>query len=313
MTLGHSEAAFGGSVCVVPVPGVNGHARAQGSHGVRDNELEIRTGEVHLWLAGYDAIDALAPLYRRLMSDRERRQEARFHFSADRRRYLVTRALTRTVLSRYFDVEPDEWEFDANECGRPFVANDLSAVADISFNISHTRNLIALAIARGRTIGVDIEHVERRTYSLDVASRYFAASEYADLRRRPEQAREAAFFEYWTLKEAYLKARGYGLSIDLDQVRFLLQGRREIAVELNPDLDDNADSWEFGLLRPTARHVLALCASSSGFGGLEPLVRETVPLAWDCRIDVPVCRRSVRQPESSRSGPAAPRVEKHRG
>src|SRR5437763_959951 len=81
-----------------------------------------------------------------------------FHFARDRRRYLVTRALVRTVLSRYMDIAPREWAFAVNDYGRPLITNAAAAARQISFNVSHTDSLIILAIAQGHELGVDVEN-----------------------------------------------------------------------------------------------------------------------------------------------------------
>src|SRR5216684_5956576 len=121
--------------------------------------IPLATDEIHLWLAFYDEVaEDLHPVYRDILSAEERVQEPRFYFAKDRRRYLVTRALVRTVLSRYLAVDPRAWSFSKNAYGRPQAANDEARAASLTFNISHTHSLIVLGVSKGRELGVDVEN-----------------------------------------------------------------------------------------------------------------------------------------------------------
>ena len=113
--------------------------------------IPLAPGEIHLWLSFYEEIDVdLHAAYRKLLDSSEREQEPRFYFETDRRRYLVTRALLRTVLSRYAPLEPTQWMFSTNGYGKPEIANAQGRKQGLAFNLSHTRSLIALGITRGR-------------------------------------------------------------------------------------------------------------------------------------------------------------------
>ena len=111
---------------------------------------------------------------------------------------MVTRVLVRTVLSRYLALAPADWRFSANAYGRPAIANDAFANCGLSFNISHARGLIALAVTRHREIGVDVENVRVRQVSLDIADRFFAPAEVAELASFQRERQQDRFFEYWT-------------------------------------------------------------------------------------------------------------------
>ena len=92
---------------------------------------------------------------------------------------------------------------------------------DLRFNLSHTDGLIACAVTIGREVGVDVEHIQRRL-THDVAGRFFAPREVDDLKALPEDEQQRVFFDYWTLKEAYIKARGFGLALPLGDFAFTL-------------------------------------------------------------------------------------------
>src|SRR4051812_47398884 len=117
--------------------------------------MPLHPEHIDLWCVFFDEIDdpQLLDEYARLLTADERQQHGRFHFAADRHRYLVTRALVRTTLSRYVAIAPEQWSFVADAYGRPAITNLEPMVARLSFNVSHTRSLAVLAVACDRQIG----------------------------------------------------------------------------------------------------------------------------------------------------------------
>jgi len=224
--------------------------------------MELAPGEIHLWLAFYDQLTdgRLPDLYRGLLNAAEKEQEPRFHFAADRQCYLVTRVLVRTVLSRYAAVEPQEWIFSANAYGRPEIANLAAQSAELSFNISHAHSLIVLGVTRRRALGVDVENVSARRVSLDVADRFFAPEEVVALAAVPAHWQQYRFFEYWTFKESYIKARGMGLSLPRDKFSFHYPNGRAVCLAIHPDLADDPRRWQFWQFQPTPQYLVAVCA-----------------------------------------------------
>jgi 4'-phosphopantetheinyl transferase len=224
-----------------------------------------RRHEAHLWYVRPDeAVDErrLAPLYD-LLSPAELERNGRFVFANGRREHLLTRALVRTTLSAYRpDVDPRAWQFIANPFGRPEIAAP-TTVPRLCFNVSHTDGLIVCLVAVEREIGVDVEDTARAHLgTVEIADRFFSPAEVAELRSLPAWAQPDRFFDYWTLKEAYIKARGLGLHLPLDQFSFHLgAGAREpappIRISFGPEIADDPASWQFGLLDLTPRHRLA--------------------------------------------------------
>lgn len=242
--------------------------------------IPLTSGEVHLWLANYDAIseESLHAAYRELMNVAEKEQEPRFYFARDRRRYLITRALVRTVLSRYAAVDPKEWVFATNHYGRPEAANAAAKEAGITFNISHTHSLIVLGVTRGRALGVDVENFQAREVSLDIAHHYFAPQEVEALNAVPAQHQQYRFFEYWTFKESYIKARGMGLSLPLDKFSFHYADDRAVEIAIDPELADDAARWHFWQFRPSPEYLVAVCAERTGAQSPRLVVRDAVPM-----------------------------------
>jgi 4'-phosphopantetheinyl transferase len=234
---------------------------------------------VHVDLLNTANPEALQKLdaYRSLMSADEHARMARFVFDRDRRAFLLTRALVRTTLSRYAPVAPAAWRFIANVHGRPEILDRPPGVPDLRFNISHTDGLIACAVTIGREVGVDVERTSRHVEH-DIAGRFFAPAEVTDLRALPGDEQPRAFFDYWTLKEAYIKARGFGLALPLGDFAFKLNPPHPPAIAFEPALDDDPATWQFLQEWPTPEHRLALAIRREG-DDLPVRIREVVPPA----------------------------------
>jgi 4'-phosphopantetheinyl transferase len=222
---------------------------------------ELAVGQVDVWLAAPDRISADELRgYERLMSADEHARWTRFVVPKPRLQHLVARALLRTTLSRYVDVAPAQWQFDTNGYGRPHVAAPTLA-CDLRFNISHTDGLVAVAVTNGREIGVDVENVTRSRDISQLAASVFAPAELATLKQTAEPDRPDVFFAFWTLKEAYIKARGMGLALKLDGFAFDLSGAHP-RVSFNDRCPDDPSRWQFRRYLPTATHALAVAVSA---------------------------------------------------
>jgi 4'-phosphopantetheinyl transferase len=220
--------------------------------------------------------EKLLRAYDELLAEDERIKRDRYRFEKDQHSCLVTRALVRTVLSKYADVAPGAWRFVTNEYGRPEIDEPQDA-RWLKFNLSHTKGLIALIVARDREVGVDVEDRERHGRLLNVADRYFSAPEVKALRALPENEKLDRFFLYWTLKESYIKARGMGLAIPLSQFSFAIAS--DISIAFDPKLDDDPDSWQFTAMSVGRRHALAASMRRGAHEDMRLVLRETVPLA----------------------------------
>jgi 4'-phosphopantetheinyl transferase len=249
--------------------------------------IPLTPAEIHLWLAFYDEIteQRLHSAYRELLDAAEKEQEPRFYFAKDRRRYLITRALVRSVLSRYAPIHPGEWVFSATPYGRPEIVNEQARDAGLSFNISHTHSLIVLGVTQGRSLGVDVENFRAREVSVEIADHYFAPQEVAALTAVPSQRQQYRFFEYWTFKEAYIKARGMGLSLPLDKFSFHYPDDRTVEIAIDPELADEPSRWQFWQFRPRPEYLVAICAERVGSQSPSLIVRQTVPLLSEKTFD----------------------------
>ncbi len=256
--------------------------------------LAISEQNIDIWLAFYhEIVDArLLSNLLTLLSDAERHQEKRFYFADDRKRYLLTRAMVRTVLSHYAMVAPANWVFSESAYGRPEIANRHDEAVGLSFNVSHTYGLIALGVSRNRALGIDVENLLARQVSIGIADRFFSPIEVTELASVPCEHRQDRFFEYWTFKESYIKARGMGLSIPLDRFSFHYPHEYAVRIAIDPELGDNESRWCFWQFRPASEYLLAICAER--LDGEAPVltVRKTVPTIADEVLEVALLKTS---------------------
>lgn len=233
---------------------------------------------LHLWFAfpGDIADPELLARYRDWLSDEERAQWQRFHFERHRHQYLVTRALVRSTLSRYVDVAPKDWRFSRNAHGKPDILPGLTE-RPLRFNLSHTDGLVLCGVVLRHDIGVDVECRERNNATASIAEHYFSAQEVAALRALPKERQKHRFFDYWTLKEAYIKARGIGLSLPLQQFTFELAEQRAATIRFDSRMQEHAAHWRFWRIEVSERHVAAVAVQSAEGKDFELTMRTVVP------------------------------------
>jgi 4'-phosphopantetheinyl transferase len=243
--------------------------------------VRLGPGEVHLWWAApadftADALGACT----RFLPDDERAASARFVFEEDRRQALLARAVVRHALAQVEGgMEAGAWRFTRTPYGRPVIAD--ASFDWLSFSLSHTRSLVVCAVAARSAIGVDVESLAREP-PLEVAGHYFARDEAAELMRAPPATRAHRFLEYWTLKEAFVKALGLGLSVPLDSFSFHL-APGDIGISFSGGLAAEGHDparWSFhsGEI-PAPAHVLALaCAGAHGRRPLQIALHAAEPL-----------------------------------
>lgn len=238
---------------------------------------DLHEEEVHLWHLDSDRLSAEdLERCRGLASDEELRQERRFRVEHARRLHLAARALVRTRLTLYTGVDPRAWRFAPGPWGRPELSGP-EGYPWLRFNLSHTRGRVVCALARGAEVGVDVESTLRDGQLLEIAHRYFAPPEVEELFALEESARLPRFFDYWTLKESYIKARGMGLALPLSQFAFRIGPERPIRVALDPALGDDADAWQFERLSWPPHHEAALAVRRGSGPDRRLVVREVRP------------------------------------
>jgi len=251
-------------------------------------KLDLNHGDVHLWFTFPDQIKdpSLLKSYHDLMNEEDKKKCYRYMFEKDRHTCLVTRALVRTVLSRYTEKPPTAWQFDKNEHGRPEIVPD-DNTPGLRFNLAHTQGLIACAVALDNDVGVDVENLVRKKVDLKIADRFFSAAEANEMRSQPENTQKDRFFDYWTLKESLTKAWGRGLALNLGKFTFTIIDRH-LDISFDSSLNTYPEDWQFYLLRPTDEHKAAVAIHKGELAGFQLSIKTTVPLkseqSFSCEI-----------------------------
>jgi 4'-phosphopantetheinyl transferase len=228
-------------------------------------------GEVRVWYSHANALSQDPARVARALGwllPVERARYDRFRHDADRLMFLAGRVMARTLVSRALGCAPTTRRWREGPHGRPEI--DEPGVAT-HFNLAHSAGLVVCAVAPDREVGVDVEDLRRRPVDRGFVARYCSPDETADVAAQPEDAWHDRFLTYWTLKEAYLKARGLGVSVSLSSVSFTLDSNGDARVGFLGALAHFDNRWLFHLTRPTDRHLLAVAVATAD--GARPAVR----------------------------------------
>ena len=205
--------------------------------------------EVHVWRAPLElTAEQLAQCWLTLAPD-EQQRAGRFHFERDHHRFTAAHGVLRALLGRYLRLSPQELKFSTGPWGKPALRSE-SRPMPLHFNLSHSHQLALYAFTLNRETGVDVEFIRPDFASPGMARSFFSPREVAQLGSLPEAEQMQAFFNCWTRKEAYIKARGEGLSLPLDQFDVsLLPGEPARLLRM---LSDERETlrWRMAALQP---------------------------------------------------------------
>jgi len=203
---------------------VSGRTAGRGnfSHPLPDEPLHLNASDVHVWHASLRLGEARLSQLRASLSPEERARAERFAFEDARVRFIAAHGMLRTIVGRYVNERPGALTFTSGRHGKPSLAGVRGAFEKVRFNLAHSDDSALIAIAHNREVGIDLERIRDNVESLKLAERFFSPSEFERLRHLPHDQANRLFFTLWTCKEAYLKAIGTGLSLDLDRCEVLL-------------------------------------------------------------------------------------------
>lgn len=222
----------------------------------------IKPDEIHVWWARTDSPAWDPSRMASLVSDDEKDRAGRFHFPRDQRRFIMVYGMLRTILGGYLGRRPAGLKFLNSPEGKPRL-DDAGAGAELCFNLSHSRNLAVFGIALNRQIGVDVEHIRPLSNTASIAGRYFSESERNAILGTSPNERDRMFFLYWTIKEAYLKATGEGLS-GLKKIRISCD-----VIGAHPDnplmvADDSNQLWTVCPIHTASGYATAFAVEGNG-------------------------------------------------
>jgi 4'-phosphopantetheinyl transferase len=208
----------------------------------RVSKWVLLDNEAQVWRVPLDQSSERTLRLQRVLSPDEREKAARFYFDKDRKQFVQARAALRFILSAYLQVDPQTLEFSYGPQGKPALANE-HVDNGLRFNLSRREGLALIAVTRGREIGVDVELVAADLPVFEIAETTFSEAELTTLHNLPEDLRVAGFFNCWTRKEAYVKARGEGLSFPLKNFNVsLTPGAAAQLIHVRDNLDA-VDRW----------------------------------------------------------------------
>lgn len=176
--------------------------------------LDLTAHAVHLWLAGLDVAESQLSYLREMLSPDERQRAEKFTFDQHRTHFIAGRGFLRSILGRYLQIEPARIRFQYNARGKPALDPSLG-INTLHFNLSHSNGLALFAFTQAGPIGVDIEHIRLQTDIEQTGALVFSSSELAALQSLSPEIRRITFFQFWTRKEAFMKAKGDGFSLPL--------------------------------------------------------------------------------------------------
>lgn len=163
----------------------------------------------------------------------------------------------RRILSCYRHIAPEQWNFYYSEHGKPYIAKEMM-MSPLYFNISHTSGMMVCAVSQNGEVGVDIENINRSVDVLAIAQRFGSEEEYQQLSAfTEEKSRLLRFYQYWTLKEAFIKAKGESLSTLAPKDFYFLIKENEITPVFSKNLHENPAHWHFYQTQISPSYVLS--------------------------------------------------------
>jgi len=225
---------------------------------------DLKNDEVHVWLVGGDDAAIGAAGYDSVLSSVERDRASKFKFAVHRRRYTIAHAALRHILGGYLELDPAQLEFRQGPYGKPELASTARS-EPLNFNLSHSHEAALVAVTHGGQIGVDIEYIKREFQWQEVAERFFAPGEIARLRALPVEKQQRAFFTCWTRKEAYIKAKGGGLSIPLKDFEVSLSPGEPASLVSCIGDPKEVQRWQLAEIETSSDYAAAIAVEGTGW------------------------------------------------
>lgn len=218
--------------------------------------LTLPDDEVHVWRVRLVRTPSQLESLRSLLAPDEVARAARFHFERDRASFIVARGMLRTILAAYLKLTPAQLRFSLSAYGKPALANNNAP--ELRFNLSHSHELALYVVTHKREVGIDVEYIRADFAQGEIAEHFFSATEVAALRALPSDERTEGFFNCWTRKEAYIKARGEGLSFPLDRFDVSFTPGEQSTILNVHDASDETARWSLQGLTPETGYTAAI-------------------------------------------------------
>jgi 4'-phosphopantetheinyl transferase len=217
--------------------------------------MVIDKSQIHLWFHPIFISSEKLDSALNTLTVAERETYNEFPISSPRKiEYLVTRFLVRSVLSKYLHTPPQMIEFTKGEFGRPEIS---LPPTDLVFNISHCRDFVVCAIGSNCELGVDLEKTRDLSEIESIIQNHLTPQEKEVIQSFANKDQVEKFYELWTLKEAFIKAKGHGHSLRINRITFSVKDD-SIQLSTPPDIEPHPEKWGFTSLRPANGYQLAL-------------------------------------------------------
>jgi 4'-phosphopantetheinyl transferase len=225
------------------------------------SQITLNGEEVHVWRVSLNQSQATIERLSQELTTDELARAGRFRFAKDRNQFIIGRGLLRVLLGRYLVRKPEQLRFRYSSYGKPSLEDGIQA--GLQFNLSHSHQMALLAFTRGRNVGVDIEYMRPGVEFEQLAQHFFSPTECAVLLDMVPALRKETFYNCWTRKEAYIKARGEGLSIPLDMFDVSLRpGEPAALLQCREDQAEVA-RWSLHALMPGELYAAALAVEKT--------------------------------------------------
>lgn len=219
---------------------------------VPPTNLALPVQEVHVWRTHLEREPSKLQAWRHLLSADEQQRADRFRFQSDRDRFIAGRAILRSLLGRYLNLAPQHLQFCYEPKGKPYLQTSIGQ--PLQFNLSHSQAWMLCAITRQHRVGIDLECMRPVSDLEQLTERFFSSQEHRAIQALPAEQRQAAFFRYWTCKEAILKAIGQGLG-GLSAVEISLAEDQAELVSLRAE---PSTAWYLHSLIPVSDYIAAI-------------------------------------------------------
>lgn len=239
---------------------------------------------IHVWITDIDRVDDpyLKDVYRSILSADELERLERLKFEKDQNSFLVSHAMVRSVLSNYVEIAPKDLQFKTSANGKPTVFCEEGKSLPLEYNMSHSGKYAVMVATNEIVCGIDVEKINAERNFLDIAADYFSSKEVIDLKSVLESDQAHRFYTYWTLKEAYIKAKGETIGSSINKVSFDVHHPEQIRVQLNEahgfGVGENCEGWQFHSQLLDSEYVMSLALQHENPFDFKIELFETIPM-----------------------------------
>lgn len=218
------------------------------------SNLSLSNHEIHIWRASLNLSPQKIEQLEQTLSEDERSRANRFRFPHLKDRFIAARGNLRKILSFYLQIESDCLQFEYSSRGKPQLAANLNKLS-LQFNLSHSQDLALYGFSINQKIGIDLEYLRSISDIEKLAQRFFSEREYELINQSDLNLKQQVFFQFWTAKEAYLKATGEGLVDSLSEIEFLIKPDQSISLQSVHSNTKAAQNWLIDNFIPASDYI----------------------------------------------------------